>query len=220
MMRGVMNSMMRGMVNSMMRGVVNSMVHSRGWGMMNSMVRGMVKSRGSNRMGLYMYMPRASMMNNSRMALDMYMSGTGMVDDMTGGMVGGRVNRMDNRYSSNFYIDNLGRCLFYFKNPWLLDYSWSRGKVESWEWSRSWEGGRYRGYRKRSRGMMNSRDRGMVNWNGMGLNMDMSRTGMMHNLSSGKFCLHINNSGRRFFNFNNPWLLNYRWSRGKIESWD
>ena len=94
--------------------------------------------------------------------MNMVMSRSGMVDNMSSSMVNwmvdgvGRVNRMvdrvngvdwvDNRYSSNFYF-NFARSLFYINNSNWLDYCWSRGKVESWSKGRGgrkgcgyWEG--------------------------------------------------------------------------------
>merc|ERR1711935_958521 len=142
-----MNSMVRGMVNR----VVNSMVNSRCWGMVDNRGRGMMSTmveRGT----------MSTMVERGSMGLNMVMSRSGMMDNMSSSMVNwmvdgvGRVNRMvdgvngvdwvDNRYSSNFYF-NFARSLFYINNSNWLDYCWSRGKVESWKGSWNWEGGKW-----------------------------------------------------------------------------
>merc|ERR1711935_188852 len=104
-----------------------------------------------------------TMVERGSMGLNMVMSRSGMMDNMSSSMVNwmvdgvGRVNRMvdgvdrvngvdwvDNRYSSNFYF-NFARSLFYINNSNWLDYCWSRSKVESWNGSCNWEGGNWSG---------------------------------------------------------------------------
>ena len=110
------------MMNSMVSSMMNSMMHSRG--MMNSMM---------NSWG---------MMERGTMRLNMVMSRGRMMYNMCRGMMNRVVDRVNwvnrDRYSSNFYF-NFARSLFYINNFWWLDYSWSRGKVESWKWSGSWD---------------------------------------------------------------------------------
>ena len=117
--------------------------------------------------------------------MNMVMSRSGMVDNMSSSMVNwmvdgvGRVNRMvdrvngvdwvDNRYSSNFYF-NFARSLFYINNSNWLDYCWSRSKVESWKGSWNWEGGNWSNWRLRGQdnrlGYPSSKSSSKSKWNG------------------------------------------------------
>ena len=73
-----------------------------------------------------------------------------------------RMNRMNKRHRCHFYTHNLSRSMPYFNNSRCLDYSWSRGKVEGWNWERGRVNSRYRCWSwKRYR--VNSRYRCMMN---------------------------------------------------------
>merc|ERR1719331_763478 len=90
---------------SMMNRVVDSPVDSMvGWGIMDSMV------------------DRCSMMNRVVDSMVDSRVGRGMVDKM---------GSVDNYRGSNLNLD-FARDGFNISNRWLLDNSWSGGKVESW----------------------------------------------------------------------------------------